>query len=197
MVDQVIIPVDQITAVILEVRGKKVLLDSDLARLYEVTTKQLNQAVKRNSDRFPDDFMFQLTEMEYESLRSQIVTANIGRGGRRYPPYPYVFSEHGAVMAASVLNTPKAVEVSVYVVRAFIRQRALLASHTELALKLEQLEKRLVVSFTLHEDRLDDYENQLEQIIETIHEMQRQHTHKPIGFRVEEAAALYSVNRKG
>ena len=118
-----------------------------------------------------------------------------GYGGRR--KFPYVFTEHGAVMAASVLNTPKAVEVSVYVVRAFIRQRALLASHSELALKLEQLEKKLLMSFTLHEDRLDDHESQLEEIIETIRELQQQHTHRPIGFRAEEAAALYSVNRKG
>ena len=170
MADQVIMPVDQIVATILELRGKKVILDSDLARLYGTTTTRLNQAAKRNRDRFPEDFMFQLTSEESKILISQIVTSRSGHGGRR--KLPYAFTEHGAVMAASVLNTPKAVEVSVYVVRAFVRQRALLASHAELALKLEQLEKKLLVSFTLHEDRLDDHENQLEQIIETIHEMQ-------------------------
>jgi len=195
MVDQVIMPVDQIVATILDIRGSKVLLDSDLARLYGATTGQLNQAVKRNANRFPADFMFQLTEDEYQILRSQSVISRFGHGGRRY--LPFVFTEHGAVMAASVLNTPKAVEVSVYVVRAFVRQRALLASHGELALKLAQLEKKLLTCYTLHEDRLDTHESQLEEIIETIREMQQQHTHKPIGFRVEEAAALYSVNHKG
>jgi hypothetical protein len=194
MVDQVIMPVDQIVATILELREKKVILDSDLARLYGTTTARLNEQVKRNRDRFPDDFMFHLTEDEHECLISQNAISNKGRGGRRFSPY--AFTEHGAVMAASVLNTPKAVEVSVYVVRAFVRQRALLASNAEFALKLEQLEKRLAVSFMLHEDKLDDHDNQLEQIIETIREMQQQHTHRPIGFRVEEAAALYSVNRK-
>jgi len=128
----------------------------------------LNQAVKRNPDRFPKDFMFQLNEDEYQILRSQSVISRFGHGGRRY--FPFVFTEHGAVMAASVLNTPKAVEISVYVVRAFIRQRAILASDAELALKLEQLEKKLLATYTLHEDRLDAHESQLEDIIETIHE---------------------------
>lgn len=192
MVEQIIMPVDQIIAAILEIRGKKVIVDSDLARLYGVTTKQLNQAIKRNPDRFPEDFMFQVTIDEYEGLRSQFVTSNVGRGGRRY--LPFVFTEHGALMAASVLNTPKAVEVSVYVVRAFVRQRALLMTHGDLALKLEQLEKKLLASFTLHEDRLDEHDNELEQIIETIHEMQRQHTHRPIGYRVEEGEPGYKVN---
>ncbi len=104
MVDQVIMPVDQIVATILEIRGMKVIFDNDLARLYGVTTKRLNQQVNRNQDRFPEDFMFQMTEDEYESLRLQIATSNIGRGGRRYPPF--VFTEHGAVMAASGSDRP-------------------------------------------------------------------------------------------
>ena len=183
MVEQAIIPINQIAATILEIRGKKVIVDSDLARLYGTTTKRLNEQIKRNMDRFPEDFMFQLSEDEYASLRSHFATSKIKRGGRRY--LPFVFTEHGAVMAASVLNTPKAVEVSVYVIRAFIQQRALLAAHGELALKLERLEKKLIVSFNLQEDRLDDHESQLEEIIETIRAMQRQHTHRPIGFRVD------------
>ena len=194
MVDQAIVPVDQIIATILEIRGKKVILDNDLARLYGTTTKRLNEQVKRNVARFPDDFMFQLDRTE----KAEVV-ANCDHLSRLKfsPQLPFAFTEHGAVMAASVLNTPKAVEVSVYVVRAFIQQRALLAAHGELALKLERLEKKLIVSFSLQEDRLDDHESQLEEIIETIREMQQQHAHRPIGFRVEEAAALYSVNRKG
>jgi len=191
MVDQVVLPVDQIVATILDIRGKKVILDSELARLYGTSTTRLNEQVKRNQDRFPEDFMFQLDHEEFHILISQNAISRYGHGGRR--KLPYVFTEHGAVMAASVLNTPKAVEVSVYVVRAFIRQRALLATHGETALKLEQLEKRLIVNFTLHEDRLDDHDNQLEQIIEMIREMQQQHTHRPIGFRVEEEAADYTV----
>jgi len=184
MVNEIIMPVEQISANILEVRGKKVILDSDLAQLYGVTTRQLNQAVKRNANRFPTDFMFQLNEDEYQILRSQIVISRFGHGGRRY--LPFIFTEHGAVMAASVLNTPKAIEVSVYVVRAFVRQRAMLASNAEFALKLAQMEKKLAVAFMLHEDKLVDHDNQLEEIIETIREMQQQHTHRPIGFRVEE-----------
>jgi len=167
-----------------ELRGKKVILDNDLARLYGTTTTRFNQAIKRNNDRFPSDFMFQLTRDEFQNLMSQNVISSGGYGGRR--KLPYVFTEHGAVMAASVLNTPKAVEVSVYVVRAFVRQRALLAAHSDLSLKLERLEKRLLSTFTLHEDRLDDHESQLEEIIETIREMQRQHIHRPIGFRPDD-----------
>jgi hypothetical protein len=97
------------------VRGEKVMLDADLAQLFGVPTKALNQAVKRNSDRFPSDFMFQLTAEEHESLRSQIVTSSSERGGRRY--LPYAFTEHGAIMVANVLNSPQAVQMSVYVVR--------------------------------------------------------------------------------
>lgn len=194
MVNQIIVPAYKIAATIFDLRGQKVILDSDLARLYEVTTGQFNQAVKRNLTRFPTDFMFQLTEAELDCLRSQNVISNPQRGGRRY--LPFAFTEHGAVMAASILNTPKAVEISVYVVRAFVRQRAMLADHTELAMKLAKLEKNLIASFELHEDRLDDHESQLEQIIETIREMQRQHAHRPIGFGVREGAPVYSVNRK-
>ena len=123
------------------VRGQRVMLDSDLADLYGVSTKVFNQAIKRNIDRFPADFMFQLTEGEDESLRSQFVTSKPGRGGRRY--LPYVFTEHGAIMAASVLNSPRAVEMSVFVVRAFVQSRALLADSKELTKRLDTLERKL------------------------------------------------------
>ena len=116
------------------------LLDSDLAALYGVTTKVFNQAVRRNLERFPADFLLQLTEPEGDSLRSQFVTLKRGRGQhRKY--MPLAFTEHGAIMAAAILNSSRAVEMSVYVVRAFVKLREVLASHTDLARKLEALEK--------------------------------------------------------
>ncbi|HKV47905.1 MAG TPA: ORF6N domain-containing protein [Candidatus Acidoferrales bacterium] len=136
-----IVPADRIESRILLIRGEKVILDSDLAELYGVTTKRLNEQVKRNKDRFPADFMFQLNLAEVDHLRSQSATSKSPRGGRRYRPY--AFTEHGAIMAASVLNTPQAVEVSVYVVRAFIKLRETISTHKELARKFGELEQRM------------------------------------------------------
>lgn len=138
---------------ILYIRGEKVILDSDLAQLYGVPVKQLNQAVKRNQERFPKDFMFQLTAKENEALRSQIVTSNDGRGGRRY--LPYAFTEHGAIMAATVLNSPKAVEMSVFVVRAFVRLRQMLATNRQLATKIDELERKLETHDTAIQDLIE------------------------------------------
>lgn len=123
------------------VRNLRVMLDSDLAELYEVPTKRFNEQVKRNISRFPADFMFQLTQEEHDSLRSQNATSKPGRGGRRY--LPYVFTEHGAIMAATILNSQRAVEMSVFVVRAFIQLRDVLSSHKKLAAKLDELERKL------------------------------------------------------
>ena len=150
-----IVAVDALSGRIHLVRGQRVMLDADLAELYGVSTKVFNQAIKRNIERFPADFMFQLTAEEHDSLRSQIVTSNAidplrsqtvtlksGRGQhRKY--LPYVFTEHGAIMAASVLSSPQAVEMSVFVVRAFIQLRELLASNRELADRLDDLERKL------------------------------------------------------
>jgi ORF6N domain-containing protein len=133
--------VEQIGSRILLVRGHKVMLDSDLAGLYGVTTKRLNEQVTRNRERFPADFMFQLTPGETKRLRSQIATSKRGRGGRRYRPY--AFTEHGAIMAASVLNSRRAIEASIYVVRAFVKLREMLGARKELARKLAQLEKKI------------------------------------------------------
>jgi hypothetical protein len=125
---------------ILVLRGQRVLLDSDLAALYGVSPKRLNEQVKRNRARFPEDFVFNFEINELRSLRSQIATLERGRG--RHRKYvPTAFTEHGAIMAATVLNSPRAVEMSVYVVRAFVKLRQVLASNTELARKLEALEK--------------------------------------------------------
>ena len=118
-------------------RGQKIMIDQDLAGLYQVETKTLNRAVKRNRTRFPDDFMFQLTAEETEDLRCQIGTSSWG--GRRY--LPHVFTEHGAVMLASVLNSKRAVDMSILVVRAFIMLRQVMVTHRELARKVENLER--------------------------------------------------------
>jgi len=126
---------------ILILRHQKVILDTALAELYSVPVKRLNEQIKRNRKRFPADFMFHLTPRENKSLRSQFATSNIGRGGRR--SLPYAFTEHGAIMAATVLNSEQAVEMSVYVVRAFVRLRAALAANRELAGRIEELEKHL------------------------------------------------------
>jgi len=125
---------------ILVLQGQRVMLDADLARLYGVPTSRLNEQVRRNSNRFPDDFAFNLTKQELAILMPQIATSSWG--GRRKPPL--VFTEHGAIMAAAVLNSPRAVEMSVYVVRAFVKLREVLSSNTELARKLESLEKSVV-----------------------------------------------------
>ena len=128
----------------MELRGQRVILDRDLAALYGVTTKRFNEAVKRNAARFPEDFMFRLSAEETAVLRSQIATSKPpdkdGRGGPRYRPL--AFTEHGAIQAANVLNSPRAIEMGVHVVRAFIRLRQMLASNKELAHKLNELEPK-------------------------------------------------------
>jgi hypothetical protein len=162
------VPIDKIGQSILILRGQRVLLDSDLAALYGVTTKRLNEQVKRNIDRFPEDFMFSLRAQEWGALRSQSATSKGGsglsnlksqnatsntppseRGGRR--SLPNAFTEHGAIMAASILNSPKAIEMSVYVVRAFVRLRDLLSSNKELARQFAALESRLNKKLAEHD----------------------------------------------
>jgi hypothetical protein len=122
-------------------RGQKVILDSDLAELYGVPVRQLNQQIKRNAGRFPADFLFQLSAAEYQRLRSQNVISNVGRGGRRY--LPHAFTEHGAIMAATVLNSKRAIEMSIFVVRAFVRMRQALAANQQIVTKLSEIERRL------------------------------------------------------
>lgn len=140
MRQNVVLP-ERIERAILIVRGHKVLLDADLAALYGVETRRLNEQVRRNIDRFPDDFRFQLTGREFDNLKSQIATSSAGWGGKR--KLPMVFTEHGALMAASVLNSPKAVAMSILVVRAFVKLRNILATHRHLAAKLDELERKL------------------------------------------------------
>jgi hypothetical protein len=133
--------VTNVESSILEIRGHKVMLDSSLSQLYGVQTRRLNERVKRNKDRFPDDFMFQLSQEEFDALMSQIATSKLGRGGRR--KRPFVFTEHGAIMLASILNSERAIEASIYVVRAFVRMRELIGTQKVVAEKLTELERRV------------------------------------------------------
>ena len=162
----------QIESQIFLIRGQKVILDSDLAALYGVEVRALNQSVKRNERRFPSDFVLRLTAKENEELKSQTVTSKSSRGGRRYAPY--AFTEHGAIMAATVLNSPRAVEMSIFVVRAFLRLRETLAHHKELATKLAELEQRL-----------EAHDNKIVDIIKAIHvlAMPPEKPVRQIGFR--------------
>jgi phage regulator Rha-like protein len=134
------LPIETIERRIYLIRSQKVMLDSDLADLYHVPTKSLNLAVRRNADRFPEDFMFQLTKEEVSSLRFQFETSNKGRGGRRY--LPHAFTEHGVAMLSSVLNSKRAVQVNILIIRAFVKLREMLSTHKDLARKLEELEKK-------------------------------------------------------
>ena len=154
-------------------RGKKVILDSDLAELYGVPVKQLNQQIKRNSDRFPADFFFQLSPAEYRGLRSQIVTSNSSRGGRRY--LPKAFTEHGAIMAATVLNSKRAIEMSVFVVRAFVRMREALVHNQQIVTKLSEIERRL-----------ESHDTDIQELVEAIRELMAPEPAKNrrIGFEV-------------
>ena len=172
-----ILPSERIERSILLIRGHKVMLDADLAELYGVETRALLQAVSRNQKRFPEDFMFQMSKEEYELLRSQIVISKKGRGGRRY--LPYVFTEQGVAMLSSVLRSERAVQVNIEIMRAFVRLREMIATHKDLARKLEALEKR--------------YDAQFKVVFDAIRELMAPPTRKKrkIGFLVKERAARY------
>jgi hypothetical protein len=141
-----------IEPLIYSIRDRRVMLDSDLAKIYGVTTARLNQQVRRNLKKFPDDFMFQLNANEFEHLMLQFATSKKGRGGRR--KLPFVFTEHGAVMAATILNSPQAIAMSLYVVRAFIKLRETLAESKELSKKLAHLERKLTKRLDVHEEAI-------------------------------------------
>jgi hypothetical protein len=177
------VPAERIAGAILIVRGQKVIVDADLAALYGVETRRLNEQVRRNPDRFPADFMFQLTAEEMGALMSQSATSKPGRGGRR--KLPLVFTEHGALMAATVLNSPRAVEVSLYVVRAFVRLREALSANKDLAAKLAELEKKTEALALKHNALASNTRAQLHQVFEAIRELMRPPEplrKRPIGF---------------
>jgi len=179
--DGSLIPVERIERSILLIRGHKVILDADLAALYGVETKQLIRAVKRNLPRFPDDFMFQLNEEESENLRFHFGTSSQW-GGRRYPPY--AFTEQGVAMLSSVLRSKRAIQVNIEIMRAFVRFRRMLASHADLARKLDALEKK--------------YDSQFKVVFDAIRELMKPPDSKkrPIGFLVEEAKVPYITKMK-
>jgi ORF6N domain-containing protein len=166
-------------------RHHKVILDSDLAGLYAVQVKRLNQQVKRNQGRFPSDFMFQMSVNEYKKLRSQFVTSNPDHGGRRYRPY--AFTEHGAVMAATLLNSERAVRMSIVVVRAFVHLRDTLASNRELAVKVGELELHLET----HDDVIRDLFREIKKLTSS-----RKAPHNKLGFQLPDANRLTETREK-
>lgn len=148
----------RVDSIIHVIRGQRVIIDSDLAVLYGVPVKHLNQQIKRNARRFPPDFLFQLSPVEYENLRSQIVTSSSSHGGRRY--MPRVFTEHGAVMAANILNSARAIKMSIFVVRAFVRMREAFTTNQQLLAKLSELEQRI-----------DEHDVEIGDVFEAIREL--------------------------
>ncbi|MBM4029005.1 MAG: ORF6N domain-containing protein [Planctomycetes bacterium] len=167
------VAIEQVQAKILTIRGQRVILDSDLAGLYGVTTARLNEQVRRNIERFPADFAFRLSREEFDRLMSQFATSNVGRGGRR--KLPYVFTEHGAIMAASVLNSMRAVQTSIFVVRAFVQLKQMLVPYKELMVRLERLE-----------GTVGTHDEQITTIVEAIHLLMpppEEPPREPFGFR--------------
>lgn len=174
--NQSIIPDELVINKIYHIRDQKVMLDSDLAALYGVETKVLNQAVNRNIDRFPFDFMFQLTNQEWSDLRSQIVTSNIGRGGRRY--LPSAFTEHGVLMLSSVLNSARAIQVNIQVMRIFTRFRKHVLDHNEFSAQLKEMNKQL-----------NNNTQNIELVFQYLDELERKEVPKPrkrIGYKSDD-----------
>jgi hypothetical protein len=167
---------------ILVLREKRVMLDADLAELYGIQTKVLVQAVKRNLARFPQDFMFQLSIDEFTALRSQTVTSNTGRGGRRTAPY--VFTEQGVAMLSSVLGSPRAIGVNIEIMRTFVRVRELAATHNELAKRLSELEEQTELISMQHDTFSRNTRNQLKQVFAALQELMTPPNppKRPIGF---------------
>jgi hypothetical protein len=177
-----LVPAERIEQSILLIRGHRVILDADLAALYGVETKQLIQAVKRNLPRFPNDFMFQLNEEEFENLRFHFGTSSQW-GGRRYPPY--AFTEQGVAMLSSVLHSRRAIQVNIEIMRTFVRLRRILASHADLARKLDSLERK--------------YDTQFKVVFDAIRQLMAPPEQKPpkrrIGFLVEEPHVPYKSSK--
>jgi hypothetical protein len=178
-----LIPLEVIEHRIFLIRGQKVMLDKDLAELYAVQTRDLNKAVKRNVDRFPEDFMFQLTNVEFKSLMFHFGTSK--RGGTR--KMPYAFTEQGVAMLSGILKSQRAVHVNIAIMRAFVKLREILCTHKDLAHKLEELEKKL-----------GTHDRQIQSIFEAIRQLMAppEKPKRPIGFGVEEPKAIYRANRR-
>lgn len=164
---------------IYSIRGHKVMLDKDLSEMYGVETRRLNEQVKRNIDRFPEDFMFQLTVQEYENLKSQNATSSWG-GTRKLP---YAFTEHGVLMLSSALNSPTAIQVNIRIMRVYTKLREVLLTHKDILLKLEQLEKKIIKQ----DQKADKQEDDIEMIFNTLKELINppQKPREPIGFNIK------------
>jgi hypothetical protein len=179
-----IIPVENVAQCIHLVRNQRVILDSDLARLYRVPTKRLNEQLRRNLGRFPEDFAFQLTQEEWELLRSQTATLKKTRGAhRKY--LPYAFTEHGALMAAMILNSPRAVAMSVYVIRAFVKMREDLVANAAILKRLAEIDKELLI----HDAALRDIYQKLQPLLAPPPEPPK----PEIGFHVREDSVPYDI----
>ena len=168
------------------IRGQRVMLDSDLARFFGVTTKAFNQTLQRNLERFPADFAFQLTRVEFTNLRSQIVTSCLSHGGRR--SMPWAFTEHGVIMSASLLNSPIAVEASVRIVRTFVRMRELIVASLELSRRLDQVEQRM--------DKTDKHLSALFAAIRQLLDAPSAPAEREMGFHVREDEPACGKKRK-
>ena len=179
---QLPIPAERIEKAILLVRGQKVMLDRDLAVLYGVETRALNQAVKRNRDRFPDDFMFELTRDEIRNISQSVICSS----NMKHAKNAYAFTEQGVAMLSSVLHSKRAVEVNIEIMRVFVRLREMMATHKELAFKLIELE-----------ERLEGHDEQIQSIFEAIRQLMTppERERKKIGFEVNEAAARYKKGK--
>jgi len=177
-----LILVEMIERRIYLIRGHKVMLDRDLAELYEVPTRRLNEQVRRNIARFPSDFMFQLSSEETENLRSQFATSSSGHGGRRY--LPYVFTEQGVAMLSSVLNSERAIQVNIAIMRTFVKLREMLATNKDLSRKLADLEKK--------------YDAQFRAVFDAIRQLMTppEPKKRKIGFLAKEPAASYTTRRR-
>jgi len=177
-----ILPIERIQQAILFMRGEKVILDRDLSKLYGVPTKVLKQAVRRNMGRFPEDFMFELTQVEFAVWRSQFVTSKADRKGLRYPPM--AFTEQGVAMLSSVLGSERAIHVNIAIMRIFVQLRRMLATHADLARKIAEMEKK--------------YDRQFQVVFEAIRSLMvpPEKPRKEIGFKVKERSATYKVREK-
>jgi hypothetical protein len=181
-----IVPAQDILPLIRSIRNQRVILDRDLANLYDVQTFRLNEAVKRNRERFPEDFLFQLTAEERDSLTSQIAMSKPGRGGRR--TLPFALTEHGALMAATVLNSPRAVAMSLYIIRAFVKMREDLAANAAILKRLAEIDKTLL----LHDVALRDIYEKLRPLLAP-----PPVPPKPeIGFHIKEDTIPYRVRKR-
>ena len=202
--------VGDVESCIKTVRGQKVILDTDLARIYGVPTKRLNEQLRRNLKKFPEDFAFQLTAQEFASVRvsmqvvdnelftsnwSQIATSSTSRRGAVYRPW--AFTEHGALQAASILNSPRAVAMSVYVIRAFVKMRGMLTGTGELARQLRELETKLTARLDVHESAIVDVLQRIMRLLEPPSEPEAtEPERKQMGFHIKEDSVRYRIRRR-